>query len=206
MSKGKFIVFEGCDGSGKSSVSRKVFERLQNDNINCIFTREPGGIDISEKIRNIILDPANTAMDSKTEALLYAASRRQHLAEKIIPALNEGINVLSDCFLFSSLAYQGYARGIGIEEVLKINEFAVEGYFPDMTVYFDIDPAVGLSRLGTRDFLDRLDKEKLDFHNKVHEGYAIVNRMYEDKVKVIDASRSFEEVEEEVYTFVKSLL
>jgi len=145
-------------------------------------------------------------MDSKTEALLYAASRRQHLVEKILPALDSGINVLSERFVFSSLVYQGYARGIGIEEVLKINEFAIEHHFPDMTVYFDIKPEVGLSRLKNREFLDRLDQEKLDFHQKVYDGYAIVNEMYKDKVYIVDASKPIDEVEEEVYQYVKSLL
>ena len=128
MDRGWFIVFEGCDGSGKTTVSQGVYQNLIDKGYPVIYTREPGGIDIAEQIRNVILDPKNTAMDSKTEALLYAASRRQHLVEKVIPALEAGKIVICDRFIDSSLAYQGYARHLGIENVYAINQFAVEGH------------------------------------------------------------------------------
>lgn len=126
MSKGLFITFEGNDGCGKTTISTQVYEKMKEAGYPVIYTREPGGIDIAEQIRGVILDPKNTAMDARTEALLYAASRRQHLVEKVLPALANGMIVLCDRFIDSSLAYQGIGRNIGIDEILKINEFAIE--------------------------------------------------------------------------------
>ena len=125
MKRGLFISFEGCDGCGKTTALNLVKEKLHALNIDPLFTREPGGSKIAEQIRNIILDPKNTEEDCRTEALLYAASRRQHLIDVVLPALEEGRMVISDRYLDSSLAYQGHARGIGIKEVLSINEFAM---------------------------------------------------------------------------------
>ena len=121
MNKGKFIVFEGCDGSGKTTISTAIFDLLQKNNIPSIYTREPGGIEISEQIRRVILDTKNITMDSRTEALLYAASRRQHLVEKVWPAIKEGKIVICDRYLDSSLAYQGGARGLGVDNILNVN-------------------------------------------------------------------------------------
>ena len=136
--KGFFITFEGPDGSGKTTISTKVQQKLVEMGYDAIYTREPGGIEIAEQIRNVILDPKNTAMDPKTEALLYAASRRQHLVEKVIPALEKGQIIICDRFIDSSLAYQGYARHLGIDEVYAINEFAIEGHFPDTTIFLNL--------------------------------------------------------------------
>src|SRR3954470_4722817 len=135
MNSGIFITFEGPDGAGKSTIIDLVANRLGD----VLLTREPGGIDIAEQIRAVILDRENTAMDPRTEALLYAAARRQHLIEKVKPALDEGKIVLCDRFVDSSLAYQGYARGLGIDEVLTINQFAIEQMMPHLTIYFDIE-------------------------------------------------------------------
>ena len=142
-----FITFEGPEGSGKSSVLNYVYEKLKEKKYKVIKTREPGGTPISEQIRNIILDKSNTALDPKAEALLYAASRRQHLVEKIWPSLKDGYIVLCDRYLDSSLAYQGGARGLGIDEILNINNFATDKTFPDLTILFDIDPKLGLKRI-----------------------------------------------------------
>ena len=136
MNRGKFIVFEGGDGSGKSTALEKIYDFLVENGIECIKTREPGGIKISEDIRNIILDTKNTEMDRKTEALLYAAARRQHLVEKVIPELEKGKIVLCDRFIYSSLAYQGYARGIPLDEIFQINKFAIGEYMPDLNIFF----------------------------------------------------------------------
>lgn len=196
MAKGKFIVFEGGEGSGKSTMIEKTYEWLINNNINCIKTREPGGIKISEKIREVILDNDNIEMDSRTEALLYAAARRQHLVEKVIPALNDGVVVLCDRFIDSSLAYQGHARGIGIDEITKINEFAIDGYMPDLSIFFDIEPKLGLERIlmdNNRE-VNRLDKEKMEFHTLVREGYNLVYDMNKDRIVKIDASKSIDDV------------
>ena len=143
MNKGLFITFEGNDGSGKTTISKLAYEKLKAMGYPVLYTREPGGIDIAEQIRSIILDPANTAMDERCEALLYAASRRQHLIEKVLPALKEGKIVLCDRFVDSSLVYQGIARGIGVEEVFAINQFAIEGHLPDATVFLSVDFETG---------------------------------------------------------------
>lgn len=204
MEKGKFIVFEGGDGSGKSTILEMIYNYLKEKGIECVKTREPGGIKISEDIRTIILDTNNTEMDGRTEALLYAAARRQHLVEKVIVALNEGKIVLCDRFVYSSLAYQGHARGLGIDEVFTINKFAIEGYMPDLTILFDIDPQIGLDRIAKNSSreVNRLDLEKLDFHHKVREGYEIVYQNNKDKIIKINAEKSLEEVFEEVKTLI----
>ncbi|MGL5354790.1 MAG: dTMP kinase [Clostridium sp.] len=196
MKKGKFIVFEGGEGSGKSTILEMIFEHFNNNNIECIKTREPGGIKISEEIRSVILNTENTMMDGKTEALLYAAARRQHLVEKVIKSLNEGKIVLCDRFIFSSLAYQGYARGLGIEEVFEINKFAIGEYMPDLTILFDIRPEVGLDRISKNSEreINRLDLEKLDFHYKVKEGYELLFEKYNDKIVKVDAEKTIDEV------------
>ena len=135
---GYFFSLEGCEGAGKSTVLKLLADTLKQKGFRVVTTREPGGIEIAEQIRNVILDRNNVKMDEKTEALLYAAARRQHLVEKIIPELDKGSIVLCDRFVDSSLTYQGYARGIGINEVLTINKFAIEDYMPDLTIYLDV--------------------------------------------------------------------
>ncbi len=201
--RGLFITFEGPDGSGKTTVCSEVFAKLKEDGYDVIHTREPGGIEIAEKIRKIILDPSNTDMDERTEALLYAASRRQHLVKKVLPALKEGKIVVCERFVDSSLAYQGYGRKIGFEEVLKINEFAIEGLFPDLTIYLDVDEKTGLKRIESRSFKDRLDLEDLEFHHLVHEGYEKVLEVFKDRIKVVDAARPLDEVIEKAYEIIK---
>ncbi|MBQ7991988.1 MAG: dTMP kinase [Solobacterium sp.] len=207
MEKGLFITFEGPDGSGKTTVSTAVCHRLEKEGYPVRYTREPGGSAIAEQIRGVILDPENTAMDARTEALLYAASRRQHLVEKVLPALEEGIHVISDRFVDSSLAYQGTGRQIGIEEVFAINQFAIEGHMPLKTIYLDVDPEIGLERIRKgRTYLDRLDQESIEFHERVLEGYREVIHRYADRMIIIDANRAPEEVIEDAYRAVKGLL
>lgn len=200
MQKGCFIVFEGGEGSGKSTILEMIYNWMIESGKDVIKTREPGGIKISEKIREIILDANNTEMDGRTEALLYAAARRQHLVEKVIPALKDGKIVLCDRFIDSSLAYQGYARGLGIDEIMKINEFAIDEYMPNLSILFDLDPEIGLERINKNRTgkLDRIDMEKLDFHLKVREGYNEVFETSKGRIIKIDASKSIEEVFESV--------
>ena len=201
-----FITFEGPDGSGKSSVIKKVYEDLTQKGYSIILTREPGGTPISEKIRNIILDNNNTNLDARTEALLYAASRRQHLVEKIRPALKEGKIVLCDRFLDSSLAYQGYARGLGFDLVLKANQFVLD-YLPDVTILIDIKPEVALKRLSTRtDKVNRLDAESVNFHHLVYEGYEKILTIYPNRIKKIDGTKSEKEVVAEAIKIIDSYL
>lgn len=193
MNKGYFIVLEGPDGSGKTTVANAICEKLEEMDFSIVHTREPGGIDIAEQIRNVILDPRNTAMDSRTEALLYAASRRQHLVEKVIPAMEEGKIVICERFVYSSLAYQGSGRDLGFDDVLSINDFAINGTYPDMTIYLDIDEEKGLKRIETRTNKDRLDVESLAFHHKVSQGYKEVLNRFDD-IEIVDASLPLEEV------------
>src|SRR5699024_1433159 len=146
---------------------------------------EPGGIRISEKIRQLILDRDHQEMDDRTEALLYAAARRQHLVEKVIPALQSGKIILCDRFIDSSLVYQGYARGIGMEAVLSVNEFAIEDSMPDRTLRFDIRREKGLERIKYNDAREiiRCDLEEPEFHKKVYEGYHKVALAYPERIK-----------------------
>ncbi|HIT50023.1 MAG TPA: dTMP kinase [Candidatus Pelethenecus faecipullorum] len=193
MKRGKFITFEGGECSGKTSIIERVCEVFDQLGIPYISTREPGGIDISEQIRKVILDVRNTAMTKETEALLYAASRMQHLSERILPALEAGKVVLCDRYIDSSLAYQGYARGLGIDDVLKINHFALKS-LPDLTFFIDVKPKTALSRLNERAKLDRLDLETMKFHEDVYQGYLKLCGKYPDRIVMIDGNRPLEEI------------
>lgn len=188
IDKGMFVTFEGVDGSGKTTVMAVVYGLLKAAGLPVVATREPGGVAIAEQIRQIILDNGNTAMDPRTEALLYAASRRQHLVEVLRPLLAAGKLVLSDRFIDSSLAYQGYARGIGLKEVETINAFAMEGLWPDVTYYLDVRPRDALKRIagdaGHEE--NRLDVEKLSFHERVYEGYAKLLKIFPQRMMSID--------------------
>jgi len=204
MKSNLFITFEGPEGAGKTTILNKIAERLREQDIDILATREPGGIEIAEKIREVILNPANTAMDERTEALLYAAARSQHFFEKVEPAMKKGKLVLCDRFIDSSLAYQGYARGIGMDEVLSINEFAIGKRMPDLTILFDLNPAVGLARIHAHNEreLNRLDVESLSFHEKVREGYHEVVKRYPNRIKVVNADQSVENVVEDVWRLI----
>ena len=195
---GIFITLEGPDGSGKSTITELIVEYLKDLNIDFIVTREPGGTSIGEDIRNIILDKKNTNMSPRTEALLYAASRSQHVYEKIRPALEEGKVVLSERFVLSSLVYQGIGRELGVSDVKAINDFGIEGVNPDLILFFDIDPVEALSRKTGENSGDRLEMEGINFHREVYNGYLKLISMYPENIKVIDASKSVVETFEEV--------
>lgn len=199
-----FITFEGPEGSGKTTALKKVYEKLIQD-YPVIYTREPGGVPTGEEIRRVLLDGGN--MDIRTEAMLFAASRREHLVEKVIPALERGEIVLCDRYIDSSLAYQGYARGIGIEEVKKLNEFAINGLYPDLTIYLDITAEIGQKRImsNQRD-QNRLDKEDLAFHHKVIEGYHKIIDENSVRFNKVDATQPLEQVVEETYRIILKFL
>ena len=203
-----FITLEGPEGSGKTTAIESTVKKLIEMGYEIVRTREPGGTPISEEIRNVILDKKNTSMDSRTEALLYAASRRQHLVEKVWPALKEGKIVICDRYLDSSLAYQGGARGLGIDEVLNINLFATENTWPDLTLLFDITPEEGLKRIAANANreVNRLDLEKIDFHNKVRDSFLLLAKRYPERFVIIDASKSREEVAKQTLEAVLSRL
>lgn len=203
--QGKFITLEGPDGSGKSTIINLINEHMKEKGIDIIVTREPGGTTIGEKIRGIILDNNNTSMGAETEALLYAAARSQHVHEKILPALEMGKVVISDRFLLSSLAYQGVGRGLGVENVKMINDFGLKGVYPDLVLFFYIDPRITLERKTTTGG-DRLEQEGDVFHTKVYDGYMELLKKYPKNIVVIDATKSVEEVLEQAITEIEKIL
>lgn len=192
MREGYFISFEGGDGSGKSTQIQILREFLEDRGYDVIITREPGGTPISEKIRSIILDKANSEMDDMTEALLYAAARAQLVSQVIRPALEEGKVVICDRFVDSSLAYQAYARGLG-DSVKTINAFAVGDCMPDLTILLKVNPQVGSSRIGNRE-RDRIELASSDFHKKVYEGYLQLEKLYPERIVGIDAADTIENI------------
>ncbi len=195
---GLFISVEGPDGSGKTTLVKELSHQLEEIlNVPLLVTREPGGSSIAEKIREVIIDPNNHEMDARTEALLFAASRRQHVIEKIRPALSSGEVVLCDRFVDSSIAYQGAGRKIGVEEVAAINRFATENLSPDLTIYLDIDAQIGLNRIGSKDSnreKDRLELEAISFHNRVRTAYLKLLDDHPERIHLVDAGQSMEEV------------
>ena len=203
-----FITLEGPEGSGKTTAVESAVKKLQEMGYEIVRTREPGGTPIAEQIRNVILDKANTSMDPRTEALLYAASRRQHLVEKVWPAIKEGKIVICDRYLDSSLAYQGGARGLGIDNVLNVNLFATENTWPDLTLLFDIKPEEGLKRIAANASreVNRLDLEKIEFHQKVRESFLYLANKYPERFIIIDASKSREEVAKDTMDAILSRL
>lgn len=191
---GAFVTLEGGDGSGKSTQLKKLTDYLVQHGYDCVFTREPGGTDISEQIRKIILDGKNVAMTDKTEALLYAAARNQLVNEKIIPSVNDGKIVVCDRFIDSSVAYQGYGRSLGKEYVEAINAAATNACLPDVTLFFDIEPSKAFERKGGEDKDDRLEQSGREFHERVYRGYKALAKAYPNRIVEIDATKSVEEI------------
>ncbi|NME33441.1 dTMP kinase [Lactobacillus sp. MRS-253-APC-2B] len=195
---GKFISFEGPDGAGKTSVMRQITadlkEQLGSDGV--VYTREPGGNHIAEQIRDVLFDADNTDMDPRTEALLFAAARRQHLIADILPALQNGKVILCDRYVDSSIAYQGAGRGLGEENIWQINQFAIDGLMPELTIYLDIDSELGLQRIAQNraDEVNRLDEEKLSFHRKVRSAYQKLAQENPQRIVTIDASQPLDQV------------
>ena len=203
---GKFIVFEGPDGSGKSTIIREVRKILEEQKTDVSFYREPGGTDISEKIRSIIVDKENTEMSCKAEALLFAASRAQLVEERIIPDLKAGKVVISDRFVLSSILYQGLGRDLGTDKVRLINDFATGGLSPDMTIFFNIDYKTALERKRANFEADRLENEDFSFHKKIFDGYMKAADTYKDKIVVVDARKSIKDLTYDVVSIINKLL
>lgn len=207
MNKGLFITFEGPDGAGKTSVLKEVAKRINNRGQDVLTTREPGGIEIAERIREIILNPHHTAMDDRTEALLFAAARAQHFFEKVEPALLSNKMVLCDRFIDSSLVYQGIARGLGVTEVLAINEFAIGKRMPDATILFDLPAEVGLARIqaNRQDEVNRLDAESITFHEQVREGYLQIAKRNPERIHIVNANQDLDQVVEDTLSILDNL-
>ena len=204
MERGIFISIEGPDGSGKSTQIAAIEKYFEEKGHKVLLTREPGGTQISEKIRELLLDKANSEMDPMAEALLYAASRAQLVSQVIKPALDEGINVICDRFVDSSIAYQAYGRGLG-DSVAVINAYAVRDCMPDVTFLMKLNPAIGKSRIAS-DAQDRIEMEKIDFHNRVFAGYEAIELEYPDRVVGIDATEDIETISSEIIAKLERLL
>lgn len=203
-----FITFEGPEGAGKTTILKMIKEQLKQDGFDVIVTREPGGSEISEQIRQVILNKDNTLMDSWTEVLLYIAARQQHLVEKILPEKKNNKIIISDRFSDSTLAYQGYARNLDINKVNVIQTMIFENYQPDLTVLFDIKPEIGLQRILARksEHLNRLDEEKIEFHQKVYNGYKKIAAKNPKRIQIIDASLKENIVFSSAYELIKVLI
>ena len=203
MKKGFFVTIEGCEGVGKSTLLRGLKGYLETAGRDAVFTREPGGTEVAERIRAVILDPENAAMTPTAELLLYAAARAQHTEEKIIPAVRDGKLVICDRYSDSTLAYQSYARGLDRGECLAADEIARRGIKPDLTVFLDLSPERGFARKGGADKGDRLEREKIDFHERVYAGFRAIAESDPDRVVAVDASKSREEVLAAVVSLLK---
>ncbi|MFC7370838.1 dTMP kinase [Fictibacillus iocasae] len=206
---GLFITLEGPDGSGKSTQIGRIADYLNEQNVSFIQTREPGGTAISDKVRELILDPAHAEMADMTEILLYAASRAQHVHEKIIPALTEGKVVLCDRFVDASIAYQGYGLQVGAETVEAINRYATGGVKPDRSYLIDVSPETGRSRMRARysgTQLDRIEQKEFSYHNRVREGFHRLAEEQNDRIRLIDGERGTDDVFEEIKKDLEILL
>ncbi|WP_205271685.1 dTMP kinase [Lactococcus taiwanensis] len=202
---GILISLEGPDGAGKTTVLKEILPEIKKMKRDIISTREPGGVRLAEEIRQLILDPKNTEIDSKTEMLLFAAARRLHMQEKMLPALKAGKVVIVDRFIDSSVAYQGYGRELGVEVVDWLNNFATDGLKPDLTLYFDIDTDVALDRIMSNraDEVNRLDLERAEMHRKVRQGYLQMVEKEPQRFVTIDASQSVEKVVSDTIEAIK---
>lgn len=203
--QGKLITVEGCEGVGKTTQIRLLKERFEREGVEAVFTREPGGAPVAEKIRGLLLDP-ECNMDSVTELLLYAAARREHAAHKIFPALERGVIVICDRFTDSTRAYQGYARGVDLEMIDRVNAYATAGVKPDLTLFLDADPAEGFSRKGGADSSDRMERENAEFHNKVYRGFKEIARLEPERFIAVDASGTKYETHEKLYGILSRFL
>ncbi len=206
MENGKFITFEGTDGSGKTTQIKLLEEYLKDKGYEVVLSREPGGTKVSELIRDLILDPANTEIVPLTEMILYAASRAQHVAQVIKPAIEAGKIVICDRFVDSSYAYQGCGRGLDLRLIADVNRVAIDGISPDVTFFLDIDPETAIKRRIDATGADRIEQEKLDFHKRVYEGYKKMSLLFPDRIMTIDAEKSIDEISSQLNRYIDTIL
>ncbi len=206
MSSGLFITVEGTDGSGKTTQIQLMKQYLENMGYQVILTREPGGTQVSEKIRDLVLDKENSDIAPITEMILYAASRAQHVSKLIKPALEEGKVVICDRFVDSSYAYQGFGRNIDLKAIADVNRIAVDGIIPDITFFLDIDVETAIKRRVAATEADRIEQEKLDFHKNVYDGYKKLSVLYPERIKTIDAQRTVEEIADDIKEYLISII
>ncbi|TMN33487.1 dTMP kinase [Pseudoalteromonas sp. S2755] len=207
MKKGFMLVCDGSNGAGKTTVIAGLEAHLKQRGIEVVMTREPGGTEISEKIREIILDPSTPEMADMTELMLFGAARAQHVREKIIPALEQGKVVISDRFDAATFSFQHYARGLDLATITTINQLALGGFRPDMNLVLDLDPEEGLKRVKSRgEGLDRLEDEKQQFLQRAREGYLVQAKNDPERFTVIDASQSKAQVLEQSIELLDSLI
>ncbi len=205
MEKGLFITFEGTDGSGKTTQIKLLEEYMRTKERQVVLSREPGGTRVSEIIRDIILEPENKEIVPLTEMILYAASRAQHVAEVIDPAIRAGKIVICDRYVDSSYAYQGGGRGMDLKIIADVNRIAINGTVPDITFFLDIDPEISIRRRINSTGADRIEQEKLDFHRRVYDGYKKLSILYPDRIKTIDATRSIQEISAQINEYIDEL-
>lgn len=206
MENGKFITFEGTDGSGKTTQIKLLEEYLKEKGYEVVLSREPGGTKVSELIRDLILDPANTEIVPLTEMILYAASRAQHVAQVIMPALEAGKIVICDRFVDSSYAYQGCGRGLDLRLIADVNRVAIDGISPDVTFFLDIDPETAIKRRINATGADRIEQEKMDFHKRVYEGYKKMALLFPDRIMTIDAEKPIDEISSQINKYIDTIL
>ena len=203
--RGVLIAFEGIEGSGKTTQAKLIYESLKQRQVPCIFSREPGGTEIGDQIRNILLDTKNNRMQAKTELLLYLANRCQHTYEKIMPEIKKGTVVITDRFSDSSLAYQGKARDLSFKVVSRLNKFATFGLKPDLVILIDVPVELGLERTRQKT-MDRLEKEEIEFHQKVREGYLQLAKKAAKRIKIFDGTKPIDKLQEEISKLIVDFL
>jgi len=201
---GKFITFEGSEGSGKSTQAALVLEYLKSRKLPVVLLREPGGVKISEKIRELLLDVKNAGMGDECETLLYMAARAQMVKEVLEPQLKAGKIILCDRFLDSTIAYQGYGNGIDVKTIEQLGLFATKGHAPDLTILFDISSEKGLSRAGENK--DRIESRSLEYHKRVRHGYLDLSKQYPARIKLVKVDASKEEIFKRVKLYIDALL
>ncbi len=205
MRRGKFITIDGVEGAGKSTQIDFIYNLLKSKGIKLILTREPGGTDLGEKIRELLLGNDIDSMHSDTELLLMFADRNEHIQTKVIPALESGHWVLSDRFTDASYAYQGGGRGLDVKRIAELEKWVLQGFVPDLTFLLDVDIELGMRRIKSRGMKDRIEQETMDFFARVRDSYIQRSQMFPERIKLIDATKSIENTSQQIKNILLDL-